>query len=121
MLYKKSNLYIDSDLEIRTIREDGIDIDILIPVENRTLNLYLDNLPDYIKSRFQFSMVKNMIIRFCTLNDNNTCTIHLLRSIDLHSSVLNLEIDYTNHYFEIKDNNYYLDIYVKKKDISNEE
>ncbi|MTI65780.1 MAG: hypothetical protein FH753_04180 [Firmicutes bacterium] len=114
MIYEKSNLTIYSDFEIRTVREENKDIDILIPIENRTVNMNLDDLPEYIDSRIQFPLVKNIIIRYNTTNDNNTCTIHLLRSIDLQSSMVNLVIDYTKHHLEIRDKSFYIDFRLKK-------
>lgn len=118
MRYEKSGLIIVSDIDMRTIREEGEDIDIIIPLNNRTVNLYLDDIPNYMESRLQFSMIKNMILRFCTIEENTLCTIHLLRSIDLHSSVVNFEVDYSNHYFEIKIKEYLVEIYVKKKELA---
>lgn len=117
MKYEKSGLIIESDMDIRTIREEGEDIDIIIPLNNRTVNLYLDDMPYYLKSRLQFSMIKNIIFRFCTLEENTLCTIHFLRSIDLHSSAVNFEVDYSKYYFEIKDEEYLVEICVKKKEL----
>lgn len=116
MRYEKSSLVIETDMEIRTIREEGEDIDIIIPLNNRTVNLYLDDMPPYIKSRFQFSMIKNIIFKFCNIEENTVCTVHFLRSIDLHSSVVNFEIDYSNHYFEILNKEYLVEIRTKKKE-----
>ncbi len=117
MKYEKSGLIIESDMEMRTIREAGEDIDIIIPLNNRSVNLYLDDMPNYIKSRFQFSLIKNIIFRFCTIEESTLCTIHFLRNIDLHSSVVNFEVDYWNHYFEIKNKEYLVEIHTKKKEL----
>ena len=115
MKYEKSGLIIQSDVEIRTIREENNDIDIILPLKNRTVNLYLDETPSYLKSRFQFLMIKNIIIRLSAIEKNNVSTIHFLRSIDLHSSVVNFEVDYSNHYFQVKNKEYLVEIYLKRK------
>ena len=116
MLYNRDKLYINSDFEIRTIREDEGDIDLFIPIENRSLSLYFDDTRDFLCSRMQFSIVKNLIFRFSTDVNNNTATIHMLKSIDLHSSVVNFEIDYSNHMIEIDDKEYSVEMRIKRKD-----
>lgn len=115
MIYNKGKLYIDSDFEIRVVREDGNDIDLFIPIGDRTLNLYLGDVIEALNSRMQFSIVKNLIFRFSIDSENNTSTIHMLRSIDLHSSVVNFEIDYSNHEIEIKDKEYFVEMRIKDK------
>ncbi|QEK12450.1 hypothetical protein FQB35_08705 [Crassaminicella thermophila] len=110
MKYKKGNFCIEHDFEIRTVREDKYDIDLFIPIEDRTLNLYLDHEIDYLDTRLQFSMVKGIIIRFCTLGEHNTCTIHLLRNIDIHSAIVNFEMDYSKHFIVIKDKKYFVEM-----------
>lgn len=115
MKFEKSNLLIESDFEIRMVREENEDVDILIPLENRTLNLYFDDIPKYVKSRLQFPMIKNIIIRFSNSNDNNILTVHLLRNIDFQSSVANFEIDYTNFMFKVKRKEYSVEMWIKIK------
>lgn len=116
MIYNEGRLYIDSDFEIRTVREDANDIDLFIPIGNRTLNLYLDDVIETLNSRLQFSIVKNLIFRFSMDSDNNISTVHMLRNIDLHSSVVNFEIDYSNHIIEIKDKEYFVEMRIKSKE-----
>ena len=55
------NLY--SDFEIRIIYEDDNDLDLFIPLGNRTLNIFFNNLPEYLNNRFQLNDTENMIIR----------------------------------------------------------
>jgi hypothetical protein len=43
MIYKKNSFIVDSDFDIRTVREEGEDIDLFLPIGNRTVNLYLNN------------------------------------------------------------------------------
>lgn len=117
MIYVKGKLKIESNIEVRTVREEGVDIDILLPIRKRTINLYLLDKPKYIRSRLQFPMTENIIFRFSIADDNNTCTIHLLKSIDFHSSVMNFEVDYENHYFYIQNNEHSVEIYIRKKTI----
>ncbi|MDK2917524.1 MAG: hypothetical protein PWQ37_257 [Candidatus Petromonas sp.] len=115
MIYKKNSFIVDSDFDIRTVREEGEDIDLFLPIGNRTVNLYLNNSPDYLNSRLQFPMVRNVILRFCTSQNNNVCTVHLLRNIDLQSSVVNFEVDYTKHYISLRDTEYFAEMKIKNK------
>ncbi|MCT4563417.1 MAG: hypothetical protein N4A68_03680 [Maledivibacter sp.] len=115
MTLNKGNLCIHSDFEIRVVREDGNDIDLFIPIGDRTLNLYLGEDIEAINSRLQFSIVKNLIFRFSMDKDNNTSTIHMLRSIDLYSSIVNFEIDYSKRMIEIKDKEYFVEMRIKDK------
>ncbi|SKC85434.1 hypothetical protein [Maledivibacter halophilus] len=115
-MYNKGKFCIDSDFEIRTVREEGNDIDLFIPIGNRTLNLYFDDNIKPLYSRMQFSIVRNLIIRYSLDAENNIATIHMLRSIDLHSSVVNFEIDYRNHVIEIKDREYFVEMRIINKE-----
>ena len=111
-MFEKYGLHLESDFEIRLLREDENDVDIIIPIDNRTLNLSLDEMPRYISSRIQFPLIKNIIIRFSKLKDINTCTIHLLRSIDLQSSVTNFEINYAEQILMVKQMEYSVDFII---------
>ena len=115
MEYRNGNLLILSDFEIRILREEGNDIDLFIPLNYRTLNLYLEDLPGYMDNRIQFTELKNIIIRFSTEENNNYCTIHLLRNIDFHYSVANFIINYENHSIVLKDKEYSSEMYIKKE------
>ena len=44
--------------------EDGPDIDLFIPIDYRTLNLYIEDMPAYMEGRIQLTEVRNIIIRF---------------------------------------------------------
>ncbi|WP_053957029.1 hypothetical protein [Inediibacterium massiliense] len=114
MLYTNGNFHIESDFEIRVLREVGEDVDLLIPIEDRTLNLYMDHLPDYLSKKIQFPMIKNILIRFCTLKNNPICTIHFLRSIDIQSAIVNFEMDYSHHFLHIKNKEYSVELIFKK-------
>lgn len=114
-MYNKGNFCIDSDFEIRTVRAEGDDIDLFIPIGNRTLNMYFDEEMKPLYSRMQFSIIKNLIFRYSVSTENNIATIHMLRSIDLHSSVVNFEIDYSNHMVEIKDKEYFVEMKIRTR------
>lgn len=101
-MFKKYGLFLKSDFETRVLYEDESDIDIIIPIDNRTLNLNLAGMPKYINSRMQFPLVKNIIIRLSKSKEINTCTIHFLRSIDLQSSITNFEVNYANYVLRVK-------------------
>jgi len=104
--YENGEFILYSDFEIRTIREESGDIDLLIPLDLRVLNLHIEDMPTYIGDRFQFSEVRNIIIRFTKDEYNNYCTIHLLKNIDLHSAIMNFTLDYKGHKIEIKRKEY---------------
>ncbi|HEY8892671.1 MAG TPA: hypothetical protein VIM70_20745 [Clostridium sp.] len=110
MIYEKTGLKIKSDFEIKEIQKDKQNIDLIIPIEDRCVNIYFDNLPKYINSRIQFPMVKKMFFRFCIIENNNICTIHLLNDSGIHSSIANFEIDYSTIYIEVSDKEFFVDI-----------
>ncbi|MGV8982931.1 hypothetical protein [Clostridium sp.] len=101
MIYEKSNLKVVSDFEVRQIQKDEYNIDLIIPIDFSCLNLYLYNVPKYIVSRVQFPSVKSILIRFCTIEDNNICTVHFLKDSGVHSTMANFEIDYSETCIEV--------------------
>jgi len=115
MTYEKSNLNITSDFEVKEIRKDEVNIDLIIPMEQRCVNLYFGDLPIYIKSRIQFPSVKSILVRFCSNEDNNICTMHFLSDSGIYSSMANFEMDYSEIYIEIKDEEFCVDIKIIKK------
>jgi len=102
----KYGLNIQSDFNMRILRDDDSDIDLIIPLDSKTVDLYFDNMPTYFLSRIQCPMIKNIILRLSKFKDNSLCTVHLLRSIDLHSSIINFEIDYNDLLIKIVDLGY---------------
>jgi hypothetical protein len=114
MIYEKSNLKITSDLQIREVQKDEYNVDLIIPMENRCVNLYFDNLPKYINSRVQFPSVKSIFIRFCNIEDNDICTIHFLSDSGIHSTMANFEIDYSEINIEVRDKEFFVDMYFLK-------
>ncbi|AFS77573.1 hypothetical protein Curi_c04980 [Gottschalkia acidurici 9a] len=110
--YEKSNLVIHSDFEIRKLREENSDIDLLIPLDLRVVNLHINNMPEYISDRFQLIEVRNIIIRFTDDNKNNYCTIHFLKNIDLQSAIVNFTMDYKNHSIKIAKADYSVEMYI---------
>ena len=114
--YVNGKFSIYSDFEIRKLREDNGDIDLLIPLDLRTLNLYIENMPTFLSDRLQFNSVRNIILRFNTGDDNNLCTIHLLDSVDILSSIVNFTLDYSNHWIIIVKDDYSSSMYIKSKE-----
>jgi len=110
MIYERSNLKIISDFKVREIQKDEYNIDLIIPIDNRCVNMYLNNAPKYIVSRMQFPSVKSILIRFCNIEDNNICTIHFLSDRGIHSTLANFEMDYSETYIEISDSEFFIDI-----------
>jgi len=112
MIYEKMGMKIVSNLEIKEIKRDQYNIDLIIPVEYRCVNLYFDNLPKYISSRVQFPLVKSILIRFCTIEDNNACTIHFLSDGGINSSIANFEMDYSEIYIQVRNKEFFVEIKV---------
>ena len=110
MIYEKSNLKIVSDFDIKEIKKDEYNIDLIIPINFRCLNLYMHKAPGYIKSRMQFPSVKSILVRFCIIEDNNTCTLHFLNDSGIHSSMANFEMDYSETYIEMRDTEFSVDM-----------
>lgn len=110
--YENGNLVIYSDFEIRKLREDNNDIDLLIPLDLRVLNIHIDNMPKYIEDRFQFNEIRAIIVRITTKTDNNHCTIHLLKSIDLNSAIVNFSMNYKDHNIKIVKGEFSVEMYI---------
>ena len=51
MIYIKSNLKIISDFEIKEKQKDECNVDLLIPIEYRCVNLYINKLSKYLNYR----------------------------------------------------------------------
>jgi hypothetical protein len=115
MEYKNSSLYIKSDFEIKSVKEWEYDVDLLISLEDRCLNIYLDDIPQYIMSRIQLPNVRGILIRYCKLQENNICTIHFLKDIGMHSTILNFEVDYSKHFVNISDKEYFVEMKIDSK------
>lgn len=115
MIYEKNNLNITCDFEVKEIIKDEYNIDLIIPMEQRCVNLYFENLPTYIKSRIQFPKVKSILIRFCIKEVDNICTVHFLSDSGIYSTMANFEIDYSETYIEIKDKEFSVDMKIIKK------
>lgn len=115
MNYEKSNLKIVSDFEIKEINKDEYNIDLIINVEQRCVNLYFDNLPSYIKSRIQFPTVKSVFIRFCVKDNNNICTLHFLSDSGIHSTMANFEVDYSGVVIEATNQEFFVDIKIRQE------
>lgn len=101
MNYIDGKLVILSNLEIKKIKEWEYDADLFIVLGGRCLNLYLDKLPKHISSRIQLPELEGILIRYCSLGGHDVATIHFLKENDIYSSIMNLEIKYGNHIFEI--------------------
>lgn len=110
MIYEKNNLKIISDFEIVEIQKDEYSVDLMIPIKYRCVNLYFGNFPKCINCRMQFPSVKSILIRLCTIEDNNICTIHFLSDSGIHSSMANFEMDYSETYIELRDREFFVDM-----------
>ncbi|SHJ92915.1 hypothetical protein [Tepidibacter formicigenes] len=90
-MFKKGNLILKSDFDIRVIKEDDMDMDLFIDLNYRNLDIDMGK-NDLNISRIQFPKVRGLVIRFSKNGYIMTC--HILRDIDLHSAFANFEIDY---------------------------
>lgn len=91
--YNNYNLNISSELEIKELHNLEEDVDIIINTDRGVVNLLLEELPEYIQSRFQLTEVNHILFRISKIQDTNLCTIHFLRVIDLNSSLMNFVLD----------------------------
>jgi len=107
-MYKKGKFVLKSDFEVREIRQEDEngDVDLFIPIEYRTVNLVLPFIEAEKMSRIQLSQVKSIVIRFNTNKDNNRCSVHFLKNIDLLSHLLNFELDYVEYEILINQDEY---------------
>jgi hypothetical protein len=115
MFYKKGSFELESDYEIRVLREELGDIDLYMDTDDRVINLFLPNIKGNPISRLQLPKVKGVLIRFWDHEDNHTATIHFLRNIDLQSHFLNFEFDYKGHKIMIENKDFYIDCICKEK------
>ena len=116
MIYEKSNLKIVTDFEIKEIKKDEYNVDLIIRLDHSCVNLYFDNLPKYINSRMQFPSVKSLLIRFCTIEDNNICTVHFLSDSGVHSTMANFEVNYSKVYMEVGYSEFFVDMKIRVKE-----
>lgn len=107
-MYIKDKLILKSDFEVRELREEDEngDVDLFIPIEYRTVNLHLPFIDPNKMSRIQLSEVKSIVLRFNTMEENNKCSVHFLKNIDLLSHLLNFELDYSDYEIIIKQEEY---------------
>lgn len=91
--FNEYNLNIESDFEIKVFKDMEHDFDLIIPLNDRTLNF--NSSCEHICSRMQFNGIESILIRAC--KDNNTIgTIHFLKDKGIHSTICNFEFDYFN-------------------------
>lgn len=117
-MYIKGEFKLKSDFEIREIREEDEngDIDLFIPIEYRTVNLFMPFIDENKMSRVQLCQVKNIVIRFNAKKGNTKCSIHFLKNIDLFSHILNFELNYEDYEIVIKQEEYSVSFILITKD-----
>ena len=76
MEYNKNNLKIISEVELNILNEMENDVDLIINLDNRVVNISLEDAPNYIINRIQLTEVKSILIRHSLVDGNNTATIH---------------------------------------------
>lgn len=112
--YNNYNLMIESFSDIRTLRESELDLDLIIDLDNRVVNFYLEEFPEYIIDRFQFTKVKSLVIRISKEEYDNSATLHLLRSIDLNTPLVNFSLNYENIKLILLNKEFNIDFIIKK-------
>lgn len=110
--FNSYNLNIESDFLIKVFRENDEEMDLIIPLDKRTTNLYISAMPKFIPSRIQFNDVNSILIRLCKDLNNNRGTVHFLSDSGIHSTMCNFEIDYLDHRFQILFKEYYVDFLI---------
>lgn len=116
-MYINGNLILKSDFEIRQIREEDEngDVDLFIPIEYRTVNLFIPFIDKNKMSRIQLSQVKSVVIRFNTNTEDSMCSVHFLKNIDLFSHLLNFELNYKDYEILIRQEEYSVSFIVTRK------
>ncbi len=115
MIYKKGIFELESDYEIRVLREEQGDIDLYMDTDDRVINLFFPSTQDNPISRVQLPKVKGILIRFWDDEKSHVATVHFLRNIDLQSHFMNFELQYVDHKILIKNREYYVDFICKEK------
>ncbi len=116
MVYNNYNLYIISDFEIRTVHEDQWDADLLVPVNNRTLNFSSALEGQGLFDTLQFPRVYGLMIRIAKSADNNRAAFHVLKNIDLNSAIANFDLDYCNLIFRVEEHDLHCSIRIFSKE-----
>lgn len=111
--YNSNGLSIISDFEIIILRQMDNDIDLIIPIEGRVLNLYIEDMPGFVSRNFQFTEVKSIIIRHTLDRNNRYSTVHFLRSIDMNSALVNFTLNHEDKKIRILDGKYWVDMYIE--------
>lgn len=112
--FKEYNLNLISDFPIKVFKERDEDLDLIIPVDMRTINLCIDNMPEFVTSRIQYNNINSIIIRLCKDLNNNIGTIHFLADEGIHSTISNLEIDYSKVNLKVLFKDYYIEFIINK-------
>lgn len=115
MNYKKGDFELESDYEVRVLREEQGDLDLYMDMDDRVINLFLPSSNGNSISRLQLPKVKGILIRFWDHEDSHTATVHFLRNIDLQSHFLNFELQYKGYKIVIQNKAYYIDFICKEK------
>lgn len=111
--FKEYNLNLTSDFPIRVFKEYGEDLDLIIPIEKRTVNLCIDSLPEFLPSRIQYNGVNSIVVRISKNLSDNIGTIHFLGDEGIHSTISNIEIDYSKIHLKVLFKEYYVEFLIK--------
>lgn len=98
MIYEDKGLKIKSDFEIRTLRENKIEKDLLIDTGGRVLNLFFPKLAPYIKGRIQLTEVSHVLIRYA-FKGPKILGLYFMRNIDMSTPLMQVDIDFTGKEF----------------------
>lgn len=110
MVYNGYNLFLKSNFEIRIVKENASDVDLFIPLTKSVLNICFIDLPPYLGNKFQCLNVFALLFRIAKAKNNNTLTLHVLKNIDLNSSILSFELNYEKIQFDLSDLTYYSEL-----------
>lgn len=111
MVFKLSDFNIDSDFPILSLAKEEGSLDLHMDLDDRVVNLYMDGLPAYIKSRLQFTRVSRILIRLDS-PPSKLATIHLLRSIDMATPLFNFVLDLDGLELKIKNKEGFVEIHI---------
>lgn len=114
MIFDKYDFYLDTDFPVRILRENDLEIDLIIDLDQRVLNLKgIES--EIISERIQFSTVRHVVIRLAKNSDEKIGTFLIMRSTDLSQPLASFTLNYSKHKTFLKEANYQLDLFWVKK------
>ena len=114
MVFNPNDYNIYSDFPILSVAKEGGSLDLHMDLDDRVVNLCMDSLPSYIRSRFQFTRVSRVLIRLDS-PPSKLAPIHLLRSIDMATPLFNFVLDLEGLALRIQSKEGFVEMYISQE------